>query len=144
MTPEGLVFVDTNILVCFRDNTDARKNAIATDWLRKLAQSRRGRISTQILAEFYAVATRGDELARETAAAQADVESFTTWDPVQPDIELFRRAWKVAERYSLSWWDSMVVAAALMAGCDTLLSEDLQHGLVVEQTLTIINPFIDQ
>jgi len=144
MTPDGLVFVDTNVLVYFRDKTDARKNAIANDWLRRLAESKRGRLSTQILAEFYAVATRGNPPAKQVTAARADLEAFATWQPVQPTIELFRRAWQLTDQYSLSWWDAMVVAAALMAGCDTLLSEDMPHGLVVEKTLTIINPFADQ
>jgi len=143
MTPDGLVFVDTNVLVYFRDKKDAHKNAIATDWLQRLTQSKRGRISTQILTEFYAVATRGGKLAQSAAAARADVEAFATWNPVQPSIELFRRAWQLADAHSFSWWDAMVVAAALTAGCDTLLSEDMQHGLVVDGTLTIINPFVD-
>jgi len=141
MTPDGLVFVDTNILVYFRDGSDPRKQAIAEDWLRRLAESRRGRISTQVLVEFYAVATRGDKLARNVGQARTDVEAFAAWQPVQPSVDLFRRAWDVSDRYSLSWWDAMIVAAALIAGCQTLLSEDMAEGLVVDQTLTIVNPF---
>ena len=143
MTSDPLVFVDTNVLVYFRDSSDTHKNAIATKWLRHLAQTRRGRLSTQVLVELYAVATHTGKLGLPADAARADVESFAAWHPVQPDIELFRRAWNLADRYSLSWWDAMIVAAALVAGCTTLLSEDLQHGLVIDQTLTITNPFAD-
>jgi len=141
MIPDGLVFVDTNILVYFRDGSDPRRQIIAEDWLRQLAESRRGRISTQVLVEFYAVATRGDKLALSAALARTDVEAFAAWQPVQPSLDLFRHAWDIGDRYSLSWWDAMIVAAALIAGCNTLLSEDMADGLVVDGTLTIVNPF---
>jgi len=134
-----LVFVDTNVLVYFRSNNDSRKQRIATDWLRRLANSQRGRISTQVLVEFYAVAMRG--VNPDIARARADVEDFAMWQPVPPSVELFRRAWAVGDRYSLSWWDAMIVGAALTAGCTTLLTEDMQDGLVIDQTLTIMNPF---
>ena len=48
----------------------------------------------------------------------------------------------IKTRYQLQWYDSLIIAAALQAGCTTLYSEDMQHGLVVEKSLTIINPFL--
>jgi len=142
MTVSGPVFVDTNILVYFRDQNDMRKNAIAGDWLRRLTEERSGRISTQVLIEFYAVATRGEADVDVVNAARADVEAFAAWKPTQPSIELMRKAWDLADRYALSWWDAMIVAAAQMSNCSTLLSEDMQHGLIVDQRLTIIDPFL--
>ena len=141
MTPGNLVFVDTNVLVYFRDEGDARKQSIASDWIQRLQATRRGRISTQVLIEFHAVITRGHQADSCVEAARADVEAFAAWQPIQPDVDLLRRAWSVADRYSVSWWDAMVIAAALVARCSTLLSEDMQHGLVIDQTLTIVNPF---
>jgi predicted nucleic acid-binding protein len=50
----------------------------------------------------------------------------------------------LAIRYQLSHWDALIVAAALLAGCDTLYSEDLQHGQVFDERLTVVNPFLDE
>jgi len=138
----SLVFVDTNILAYARDQRDSRKQGIAAAWLASLAKRRNGRLSWQVLIEYYAVATHPAKLAMPAAAAQADVLALQMWNPVVPDSELLQRAWGVQERLSLSWWDAMIVAAALQAGCETLLSEDLQHGQVVDGSLSIVNPFV--
>ena len=136
-----LVFVDTNILAYARDARDPRKKAIALDWLSRLAQTRRGRLSWQVLSEFYAVATHPKKLAIPVTAAQADVLSLQHWQPIAPCAELFRAAWDVQDGYGFSWWDSTLVAAAILAKCKILLSEDLQHEQVVNSTLRIIDPF---
>jgi predicted nucleic acid-binding protein len=138
----SLVFVDTNILAYARDLRDPRKQGIAAAWLTSLAKHRNGRLSWQVLIEFYAVATHSAKLAMPTAAAQADVLALQAWNPVVPSGELLRRAWELQSRLLLSWWDAMIVAAALQAGCETLLSEDLQHRQVVDGCLTIVDPFI--
>lgn len=139
--PARLVFVDTNILVYARDTRDPRKNAIALDWLSCLAKTRTGRLSWQVLIEFYAIATQPKKLAMPVTAAQADVLSLQYWQPVAPDADLFKLAWGVQDRYDFSWWDSTIVAAAIQANCKILLSEDLQHEQVVNNMLQIINPF---
>jgi predicted nucleic acid-binding protein len=136
-----LVFVDTNILAYARDARDLRKKTIALDWLSFLAKTRTGRLSWQALAEFYAVATHPKKLAMPMAAAQADVLALQHWQPVAPSADLFRTAWSVQDEHGLSWWDSTIVAAAILANCNILLSEDLQHGQMVNKTLQIINPF---
>ena len=137
----SLVFVDTNILAYARDPRDPRKQAIAMDWLRLLANQRTGRLSWQVLIEFNAVTTHPRKLAMGETAAQADILALEAWNPVRPDAELLQRAWIVQSKYGFSWWDAMVVSAALIAGCGTLLSEDLQHRQVIEGSLTIIDPF---
>lgn len=137
----SLVFVDTNILAYARDPRDPRKQAIAMDWLRLLANQRTGRLSWQVLIEFNAVTTHPRKLAMVETAAQADILALEAWNPVRPDAELLQRAWIVQSKYGFSWWDAMVVSAALIAGCGTLLSEDLQHRQVIEGSLTIIDPF---
>lgn len=137
----SLVFVDTNILIYARDRRDPHKQTIATAWLEALAQLRTGRLSWQVLIEFYAVAIHPRKLAIVEAAAQADVLALQAWDPVAPDGDLLQRAWIVQSKHGFSWGDAMVVAAALKAGCTMLLSEDLQNGQVIEDTLTITNPF---
>lgn len=137
----SLVFVDTNILAYARDARDCGKQSIAMAWLKALASSRSGRLSWQVLLEFYVVATHPRKLAMPEATAQADVLALQAWAPVPTDSDLLQGAWRVQSKYDLSWWDSLIVAAALSAGCETLLSEDLQDGQCIEGHLTILDPF---
>jgi predicted nucleic acid-binding protein len=135
------VFVDTNILIYMRDPRDPVKQRIATDWVAALAKQRTGRLSWQVLIEFYSAATHPKKLAVPAAMAQADVLAWQAWNPVLPDGELLRRAWALQTTHALSWWDAMIVAAALRARCETLLSEDLQSGQRFDNQLTVLNPF---
>jgi len=138
----SLVFLDTNILIYRQDPGDIDKRQRARDWIASLALSRRGRLSWQVLIEYNAVATR--KLAAHgysTHNLRLDIRDYTAWLPLSPDLTLFESAWSTADRYGFSWWDALIVAAALRQECTLLLSEDLQHNLVVDNRLTIINPF---
>ena len=100
-----------------------------------------GAISVQVLNEFVAVATRklGFSIAeaREALAAVRDV--CVTHAVTEESHE---RGLAVAERYGFALFDSMLIAAALLAGCTTLYSEDLQHRQLIEGRLRIVNPFV--
>lgn len=137
----SLIFGDTNILAYAHDLRDPHKQRIAVAWLAALARQRNGRLSWQVLIEFYAVATHPRKLAMAESAARSDVLALQAWNQVGPDAELLSTAWSVQARYDFSWWDAMIVAAALRAGCETLLSEDLQDGQVIDGKLTLSNPF---
>lgn len=138
----SLVFLDTNILIYRQDPTDPGKRRCASDWIEALARYRRGRLSWQVLIEYNAVATR-KLLAHgySTHNLRLDIRDYTTWLPLPPDAPLFESAWTLTDRYDFSWWDALIVAAALRQECTLLLSEDLQHNLVVDNRLTLINPF---
>lgn len=137
----GRVFVDTNILAYARDTRMPAKQPIAEAWLSRLATARDGRISTQVLIEYYAVATHPKKLALTVAAARADCRALQAWLPLTSDLALFESGWLLQDRHGFSWWDALIVAAALRQDCSLLLSEDLQHNFVVDGRLTIINPF---
>jgi predicted nucleic acid-binding protein len=142
----SLVFVATSIIVCAHDRNEPTKRAIAERWLAELARARTGRISWQVLTEFYSVVTHPQKLALADASARTDIEALAAWHPLAPDVTLFNNAWTVQDRYNLSWWDALIVTAALRQGCTRLLTEDLQHGLQVEGvrgggTLSVVNPF---
>lgn len=126
-------FLDTNLLV-YAQTSDPK--AVAA----RQAILAGGVISVQVLNEFAAVLRR--KLKRdwdEIAQAVADVR--TTLDPVRPiSVETHGAAVDLARRHGFSFYDSLIVASALEARCDTLLTEDLQAGRVV-QGLTIVNPF---
>ncbi|MCX8085267.1 MAG: PIN domain-containing protein [Rhodocyclaceae bacterium] len=138
----NLVFLDTNILIYRRDPRHQEKQRIAYAWIAALGKQFRGRLSWQVLQEFYSVATRKlAALGLDPQLAQSDVRLLSRWQPAEPDLLLCESAWSLADRYGFAWWDALIVAAALRQECTLLLSEDLQHNLVVDGRLTIINPF---
>jgi len=122
------VFVDTNVLVYTRDRTDEDKHRRALAWVAALWQERAGRLSWQVLQEYYVTVTRKLDPPRERAHAREDVTSLITWRPIPIGLPIIDAAWGVEERYGLSWWDALIVAAAQVGECDYLLSEDLQGG----------------
>lgn len=123
-----LVFVDTNVLVYRLDVSEADKQRRAQAWLDHLWTERSGRVSYQVLVELYVTLTRKLALPLAARDAREAVEALVAWRPVPVDDEVLDGAWAIEERYGLSWWDAMVVAAARVAGCRFLLTEDLQHG----------------
>lgn len=137
--PSGsIVFVDTKVLIYADDTRDAGKQSRAREWLLMLWQQRSGRLSTQVLNEYYVNVTRKLGLAQ--GDARAKVRRFQLWQPWQMDHQTVETAWGVEARFGLSYWDSLIVAAAAQSGCTHLLSEDLQHGQRID-AVTIINPF---
>jgi predicted nucleic acid-binding protein len=138
--PAELVFVDTNVLLYQWDATEPEKQARATAWMKHLWRSKRGRVSYQVLAEFYVTATQKLKPGMAPPAAQWNVRTLLAWKPVAPNGRLFERAWGVQARYGTSWWDALIVAAAQIAGCGLLLSEDLQDEQQLDE-LTVLSPF---
>jgi predicted nucleic acid-binding protein len=134
------VFVDTNVLVYARDASDPEKQATATAWMEHLWASVTGRLSVQVLQEYYMTVTRKLEPALHSDEAREDVRDLAAWRPVRIDEAILDAAWRIEDRFELSFWDSMIVAAAHAAGCETLLTEDLQHDLVIDG-LRIADPF---
>jgi predicted nucleic acid-binding protein len=134
------VFVDTNILLYARDGGQPAKQPVAEAWLRVLWQQRSGRLSFQVLQEFYINATQKLKPGLPAPRARQDVRNLVLWNPVPTDAALLESAWALADRYGFSWWDAQIVAAARRSACATLLSEDMHSGLDVEGTL-IVNPF---
>lgn len=134
------VFVDTNVLVYARDRTDEAKHLRALEWLAILWEERAGRLSWQVLQEYYVTTTRKLTPPRDTFDAREDVASLATWQPIPVDLSVVDAAWAVEDRFGLSWWDALIVAAAQAGGCTHLLTEDLQDGQSLDQ-VTVVNPF---
>jgi predicted nucleic acid-binding protein len=124
------VFVDTNVFLYWRDRRDPTKQARAAEWLAHLWREQAGRTSIQVLSEYYVNVTA--KLAPGLAPDEAwdDVLALFAWEPQPIDGPLLERGRAVSSRYGLSWWDSLVVAAAQAQGCTVLLTEDLQDGAV--------------
>jgi predicted nucleic acid-binding protein len=134
------VFVDTNVLVYVRDRATEEKQRQAAEWMALLWESRLGRLSIQVLQEYYVTVTRKLDPPRTNEEAREDVIAFATWRPFVIDVDMLDRAWAVQDRFGFAWWDALIVAAGVSGRCRYLLTEDLQDGQVVDG-LTIISPF---
>ncbi|MBI4410341.1 MAG: PIN domain-containing protein [Gemmatimonadetes bacterium] len=136
----GTVFVDTNVLVYVRDETEPEKQRRAAEWMAALWDRRLGRLSVQVLQEYYVTLTQKLDPPRRAEEVREDVVALSAWRPAALDVALMERAWALQDRFGFSWWDSLIVAGGLEVGCRYLLTEDLQDGQVVDG-LTIISPF---
>ncbi|MGB8437235.1 MAG: PIN domain-containing protein [Burkholderiales bacterium] len=134
------VFVDTNVLIYARDRGEPAKQPRASEWLKHLWHERAGRTSVQVLSEYYVNVTRKLDPGLSREEAWDDVNALLAWRPQVIDSGLLQRAREIEQRYRLSWWDSLVVAAAQCQGCALLLSEDFQDGAVYGD-VTIRSPF---
>jgi len=132
------VFVDTNVLLYAVDEGEPGKHQAAKEWRDHLWRSGRGRVSYQVLQEFYVQALRKNP--KRTAAARAEVRDLLAWDPIPVDGGVVEAAWDLQDRYSLSFWDALIVAAAQAAECGYLLTEDLSHGQILDG-VRVISPF---
>src|SRR5579859_4601103 len=104
------VFVDTNVLIYALDEGDLKKQDAARAWRAELWKSRRGRISFQVLQEFYVKVTQKWPEAAEQA--RHEVGDLLAWQPLAVDEEILQKAWKIEDRYRLSFWDALIAAAA--------------------------------
>lgn len=133
-------FVDTNLFVYFRDLSEAVKQKRAAEWMTFLAGQRSGRTSAQVLNEFYVTVTQKLKKGLSQESAWEDVSALMRWNPVSIDTEILHQARAVQLRYQFSWWDSLIVASAIKARCDYLLTEDLSDGQDLGG-VRVINPF---
>jgi predicted nucleic acid-binding protein len=134
------VFVDTNVLVYARDATDPEKQATASAWMEHLWASAGGRLSVQVLQEFYVTVTRKLDPGLSVEEAREDVRDLVAWRPLRIDEAIMDSAWRIEDRFGLSFWDSLIVSAAQAASCEVLLTEDLQHDLEIDG-LRVADPF---
>lgn len=135
-----LVFVDTGVFLYAVDTADPRKHQVARTWRDLLWRQRRGRTSFQVLQEFYVQACRKTRTASARELARDEVRDLMSWSPVAPDSVVLERAWSFQDRYQLAFWDAAIVATASAAKCQYLLTEDLQHGQLLDG-LRVVNPF---
>ena len=134
------LFADTNLLVYSRDARDAAKQERAREWLDFLWDTRRGRLSRQVLQEYYVTVTRKLQPGLTVAEARADVRALFHWlAPIEPG-PLLEAAWALQDRCSLSFWDALMVGAAQTMGCAFVISEDLPTGQDLEG-VRVVNPF---
>lgn len=129
-------FIDTNIALYLIDTTTSEKKQTALSLINRI-----GYISPQVVFECLNVCLKKQKLDRNKAFHFVNYLLKSTYLQ-EEDNSVVNTALYIFERYNLSVFDSKIVAAALHAGCSTLYSEDMHHGLVIENKLTVINPFL--
>ncbi|HUG47011.1 MAG TPA: PIN domain-containing protein [Candidatus Limnocylindria bacterium] len=142
MVGEARAFVDTNVLLYAYDAAETVKQPVARAALARLWAERSGTLSTQVLQEFYNGATRKLTPPMRPVEAREIIGLYAAWPVVLLDPSLILAATMLEESHQLSFWDSLVLEAARVAGAQRLLTEDMQHGRVIEG-VRIENPFVE-
>ena len=122
------VFVDSNVLLYWRDVGEPVKQPLAAAWLEQLWREGNGRTSCQVLNEYFVNATSKLRPGLDLDDAWDDVLALMRWNPQPISMDVMCRAREVERRHRLSWWDSLIVASAQLQDCSVLLTEDLQDG----------------
>ncbi len=134
------VFVDTNVLVYSRDGTETLKQPLAQEWRAQLWQHRAGRLSTQVLQEFYVTVTRKLKPGLSRELARREVADLTRWRLIEMSPLLLEAAFDIEDEHALSFWDALLVAGSQAARCGFLLTEDLQAGAKLGG-VAVVDPF---
>lgn len=133
-------FFDTNILVYAFDKNETQKSPIAKQLISEYGGKGNLILSTQVLQEFYVTVTRMGRSLLTKEDAEDIVNDLAEFPLIQIDKTIISLAMKRHQSNEFSFWDSLIVEAALQSGCNILLSEDMQNGRVIG-SLTIKNPF---
>ena len=134
-------FIDTNVFIYHLDTTDRRKHKIAEKIVREALATGNACISSQVVQECLIVALRKSQVALSPEAARSYLDAvLAPLLQVGANEALYHRAIDVKARWGFGFYDSLIVAGALIAGCRKLLTEDLQHGQSLGE-LTVIDPF---
>ena len=136
---QGRSFLDSNVLLYTDDLDEATKRQQALDLLSELMGLGTAVISTQVLQEYFNIATH--KLHVPIALARSKVEIFSRLHLVPIGLPTILGATELVEMHSVSFWDALIIQAAHEAGCERLYSEDLQNGRRF-QSLVIVNPFL--
>jgi predicted nucleic acid-binding protein len=139
--PDKKVFIDTNILVYAYDTSAEKKHEIARDIIVGLWDSGLGVVSTQVLQEFFVLATRKIPAPLDGKTAKDIISDLLKWAVVVNDGDSILNAIDIHVKNKYSFWDALIIDSAVRGGAHTLLSEDLSHGQDV-YGISIHNPFV--
>ncbi len=132
------IFIDTNLFVYALDQKDEQKKAQARIIIRKIVEAHQPVISTQVIKEFYVVAT--NKLKADPIIVKNIIHNFRNMEIINNDLDLIEQAIDVSVLFQLSFWDSLIIAAAEKAKCEFVFSEDLNTGQTC-RGVQVVNPF---
>ena len=134
----GRIFLDTNLLVYADDLDSGEKQKRAREIVGQALTTSSGVVSTQVLQEYFVIATR--KLGVEASIARRKVELLSRLDVVLVRMDLILGAIDLHRLHRISFWDALIVKCAAASGCARLVTEDLQHGQVIDG-VRVDNPF---
>lgn len=141
---KGKFFLDTNIFIYAFDAATPHKQGIANDLIKSALLDGQGCTSYQVIQEFINVSTKKFSVPLKTADCRKYLEKvLAPICEVFVSIDLYIRALDIAGRWRYSFYDTLIITAALEADCNILYTEDLQHNQKI-QSLTIYNPFLEK
>jgi len=132
------VFFDTNVIVYAQDSSEPEKKLRAQEIVKDAILNDSGVVSPQVMGEMYVILVK--KLGLDKAVAAAEVHRLTDFHVIDISSSLVLRAIEMQEEFQLSYWDSLIIAAAEFASCDTVWSEDLNDGQRYG-SVTVRNPF---
>ena len=133
--------MDTNILVYAHDFSAGDRHDMASAIIISLWETETGVVSTQVLQEFYVTITRKIKKPLSPCEAREIIRNYLAWSVQVNDPESTILASEIGEKNRLSFWDALIVAAALRLQANKIITEDLNHGQIIESIL-IENPFL--
>jgi len=136
-------FLDTNILVYAHDQSAGKKQAIASQLLTSLWQSRLGCVSIQVLQEFFVTVTRKTAVPLSVADASFIISQMGQWPVHSPNVKDLLDAVQIQQRYQLSFWDALIIRSAEQLNCAIVWSEDLHDGQFYGR-VQVKNPFLNE
>lgn len=136
----ALCFLDTNILIYTHDERDERKFRLSQHLVSELTLKRSFVISIQVVNEYYNVATSKPDQHDRRSTYRDNARRLRHACTAPFNLEVVEAAWSLQEITNYAWWDLLIIASALKAGCQYLLTEDMTHGHELGE-LTIVNPF---
>lgn len=136
-------FVDSNVLIYSFDSRAPRKQQQAARLLKSLWAASNAAISAQVINESLNTLLRLYRDVEPVQMTRERLRPYLGWIKSSIDEPLVRAAWLVSDRYGVSHWDGLIVAAAQRARCDVLYTEDMQAGMVFDGALRVVNPFLE-
>jgi predicted nucleic acid-binding protein len=140
---ENRVFLDTNILIYAYDASAGQKNRTAKELLVELWKSKTGMLSTQVLQEFFVSVTTKIQKPLSIEKTKLIIRDLLHWEVIINDETSILNAIDIHKKHQSSFWDAMILQAAVNRGARLLYTEDMTHGQVV-QGVRIVNPFKEE
>ena len=138
---QAICYLDTNVLIYMFDDRDPVKQQQANELYLHFLTTGLGRISVQVMSEWRNAIVKKFRHLIDPDYRREFLETLQAWNPLPISAEMVIQADLLCDHYALSPYDAIHIQAALELHCQYFLSEDLQNGLVVRETLTILNPF---
>ena len=132
-------FIDSNILLYCDDSAAPKKQNLALQLVIDYLSNASGVVSLQVLQEYFVITTRKFKL--DAALARQKVQVYTRFDVVEPSTADVLAAIDLHRLNHFSYWDAMIIHSARKSGCKVVLTEDMQHGQVIDG-VRIVNPFL--